>query len=42
MGLCYTMDSSLELTGFLDVDYAGCQDTLKSTSGATQLLGEKL
>nr|GEW68273.1 Gag-Pol polyprotein [Tanacetum cinerariifolium] len=35
-------DSGLELTGFLDVDYAGCRDTFKSTSGGTQFLGEKL
>nr|GFA15886.1 ribonuclease H-like domain-containing protein [Tanacetum cinerariifolium] len=33
MGLWYTKDSSFELTGFLDVDYAGCKDTFKSTSG---------
>ncbi|GKE41014.1 retrovirus-related pol polyprotein from transposon TNT 1-94 [Tanacetum coccineum] len=30
-----------KLTGFLD-DHAGCQDSLKSTSGGTQLLGEKM
>nr|GEY36023.1 retrovirus-related Pol polyprotein from transposon TNT 1-94 [Tanacetum cinerariifolium] len=33
MGLWYTKDSSFELTGFLDADYAGCKDTFKSTSG---------
>nr|GFA59723.1 uncharacterized mitochondrial protein AtMg00810-like [Tanacetum cinerariifolium] len=27
---------------FLDVDYAGCKDTFKSTSGGAQFLGEKL
>ncbi|GJY52176.1 retrovirus-related pol polyprotein from transposon TNT 1-94 [Tanacetum coccineum] len=31
-----------ELTGFLDVDQAGCQDTFKSTFGGTQFLGKKL
>nr|GEW79679.1 uncharacterized mitochondrial protein AtMg00810-like [Tanacetum cinerariifolium] len=35
-------DSGFELTGFLDVDYAGCKDTFKSTSGGAQFLGEKL
>nr|GEW41414.1 hypothetical protein [Tanacetum cinerariifolium] len=30
--LWYTKDSGFELTGFLDVDYAGCKDTFKSTS----------
>nr|GEZ80449.1 hypothetical protein [Tanacetum cinerariifolium] len=33
MGLWYTKDSSFELTGFSDADYAGCKDTFKSTSG---------
>nr|GEY12525.1 uncharacterized mitochondrial protein AtMg00810-like [Tanacetum cinerariifolium] len=42
MGLWFTKDSSFELTGFSDYDHAGCQDTLKSTSGGTQFLGEKL
>nr|GEU70473.1 retrovirus-related Pol polyprotein from transposon TNT 1-94 [Tanacetum cinerariifolium] len=32
-GLWYTKDSSFELTGFSDADYAGCKDTFKSTSG---------
>nr|GEY39383.1 hypothetical protein [Tanacetum cinerariifolium] len=41
-GLWYTKNSSFELTGFLDVDYAGCKDTFKSTSGGAQFLGEKL
>ncbi|GKC94798.1 hypothetical protein Tco_1160240 [Tanacetum coccineum] len=35
-------DSSFELIGFSDVDYAGCKDTFKSTSGGAQFLGEKL
>nr|GFB83485.1 uncharacterized mitochondrial protein AtMg00810-like [Tanacetum cinerariifolium] len=41
-GLWYTNDSGFELTGFSDVDYAGCKDTFKSTSGGAQFLGEKL
>ncbi|GKA53435.1 hypothetical protein Tco_0746750 [Tanacetum coccineum] len=40
MGLWYTKDSSFELTGFSDVDYAGCKDTFKITSGGAQFLGE--
>ncbi|GKC42599.1 retrovirus-related pol polyprotein from transposon TNT 1-94 [Tanacetum coccineum] len=36
------VDSGFELTGFSDVDYAGCKDTFKSTSGGAQFLGEKL
>nr|GEW28709.1 hypothetical protein [Tanacetum cinerariifolium] len=35
-------DFGFELTGFSDVDYAGCKDTFKSTSGGAQFLGEKL
>nr|GEZ82682.1 retrovirus-related Pol polyprotein from transposon TNT 1-94 [Tanacetum cinerariifolium] len=42
MGLYYTKDSGFELTRFSDVDYAGCKDTFKSTSGGAQFLGEKL
>ncbi|GKA95879.1 retrovirus-related pol polyprotein from transposon TNT 1-94 [Tanacetum coccineum] len=42
MGLWYTKDCSFELTGFSYADYAGCKDTFKSTSGGTQILGEKL
>nr|GEW70150.1 reverse transcriptase domain-containing protein [Tanacetum cinerariifolium] len=42
MSLWYTKDSVFELTGFSDVDYAGCKDTFKSTSGGAQFLGEKL
>nr|GEV07445.1 retrovirus-related Pol polyprotein from transposon TNT 1-94 [Tanacetum cinerariifolium] len=41
-GLWYTKDSSFELTGFSNADYAGCKDTFKSTSGGAQFLGEKL
>ncbi|GJT09250.1 hypothetical protein Tco_0856292 [Tanacetum coccineum] len=42
MGLWYTKESCFELTGFLDADHAGCQDSFKSTSGGNQFLGEKL
>nr|GEX70429.1 retrotransposon protein, putative, unclassified [Tanacetum cinerariifolium] len=41
-GLWYTKDSSFELTGFSDANYAGCKDTFKSTSGGVQFLGKKL
>nr|GEY19108.1 hypothetical protein [Tanacetum cinerariifolium] len=37
-----TCDYGFELTGFLDVGYAGCKDTFKSTSGGAQFFGEKL
>ncbi|GJX27283.1 hypothetical protein Tco_0233579 [Tanacetum coccineum] len=40
MGLQYTKDSSFELTGFSDADYAGCKDTFKSTSSGAQFLGK--
>ncbi|GJV25464.1 retrovirus-related pol polyprotein from transposon TNT 1-94 [Tanacetum coccineum] len=42
MGLWYTKDSSFELTGLSDADYARCKDTFKSTFGGAQFLGEKL
>ncbi|GKA13068.1 retrovirus-related pol polyprotein from transposon TNT 1-94 [Tanacetum coccineum] len=42
MGLWYTKDSGFELTRFSNADYAGCRDSFKSTSGATQFLGYKL
>ncbi|GKE16883.1 retrovirus-related pol polyprotein from transposon TNT 1-94 [Tanacetum coccineum] len=42
MGLWYTKDSSFELTGFSDANYAGCRDTFKSTFSGNQFLGEKL
>nr|GEU87512.1 hypothetical protein [Tanacetum cinerariifolium] len=35
-------DSCIALTGFADVDHAGCQDTKRSTSGSIQLLGDRL
>nr|GFB45798.1 hypothetical protein [Tanacetum cinerariifolium] len=33
-GLWYPKDSSVALTSFADADYAGCQDTRRSTSGS--------
>nr|GEX22091.1 retrovirus-related Pol polyprotein from transposon TNT 1-94 [Tanacetum cinerariifolium] len=36
------VDFGFKLTGYSDVDYAGCKDTFKSTSGGTQFLGDKL
>ncbi|GJW02843.1 retrovirus-related pol polyprotein from transposon TNT 1-94 [Tanacetum coccineum] len=41
-GLWYPKDSSITLTAFADADYAGCQDTRRSTSGSMQFLGDKL
>nr|GEX10684.1 hypothetical protein [Tanacetum cinerariifolium] len=41
-GLWYSKDSSVALTAFADADYAGCQDTRRSTSGSVQFLGERL
>nr|GEV49829.1 copia protein [Tanacetum cinerariifolium] len=41
-GLWNSKDSGFELIGFSDVDYAGCKDSFKSTSGGAQFLGEKL
>nr|GFB79659.1 uncharacterized mitochondrial protein AtMg00810-like [Tanacetum cinerariifolium] len=41
-GLWYTKDFGFELTGFSDVDYAGCKDSFKSTFDGAQFLGEKL
>ncbi|GJU60493.1 retrovirus-related pol polyprotein from transposon TNT 1-94 [Tanacetum coccineum] len=40
--LWYSKDYGFELTRYSDVDYAGCKDTFKSTSGGTQFLGKKL
>nr|GFA72447.1 hypothetical protein [Tanacetum cinerariifolium] len=36
------VDSSFELTGFSDADYAKCKDTFKRTSNRALFLGEKL
>ncbi|GKE24275.1 hypothetical protein Tco_1435787 [Tanacetum coccineum] len=32
----------MSLTAYPDADYAGCQDTRRSTSGSAQFLGDKL
>nr|GFC16190.1 copia protein [Tanacetum cinerariifolium] len=42
MGLWYSKDSGFTLTAFADADYAGCQNTRKSTSGSAQFLGDRL
>ncbi|GKC14904.1 retrovirus-related pol polyprotein from transposon TNT 1-94 [Tanacetum coccineum] len=42
MGLWYPKDSGFALRAFADADYAGCQDTRRSTSGFAQFLGDKL
>ncbi|GJZ76156.1 hypothetical protein Tco_0640621 [Tanacetum coccineum] len=38
----YPKDSSIALTAYADADYAGCQDTRRSTSVSMQLLGDRL
>ncbi|GKA04094.1 hypothetical protein Tco_0676875 [Tanacetum coccineum] len=40
--LWYLKDFAIELTAFADADYAGCQDTRRSTSGSMQILGDRL
>ncbi|GJV52232.1 hypothetical protein Tco_1447973 [Tanacetum coccineum] len=35
-------DSRIALTAFADANHAGCHDTIKSTSGSMQLLGDRL
>nr|GEZ06297.1 hypothetical protein [Tanacetum cinerariifolium] len=42
MGLWYPKDSSFVLIAFADADYAGCQDTRRSTSGSAQFLEGRL
>ncbi|GJR94472.1 retrovirus-related pol polyprotein from transposon TNT 1-94 [Tanacetum coccineum] len=42
IGLWYPKDIGFCLKAFADADYAGCQDSRKSTSGSAQFLGEKL
>ncbi|GJZ12006.1 hypothetical protein Tco_0546765, partial [Tanacetum coccineum] len=42
IGLWYPKDTSFNLTAFVDADHADCQDSRLSTSGSTQLLGDKL
>nr|GEZ10725.1 retrovirus-related Pol polyprotein from transposon TNT 1-94 [Tanacetum cinerariifolium] len=41
-GLWYPKDTAMALTAYADADHAGCQDTRRSTSGSSQLLGYKL
>ncbi|GJT19060.1 retrovirus-related pol polyprotein from transposon TNT 1-94 [Tanacetum coccineum] len=42
IGLWYPKDSGFALRAFADADYAGCQDTRRSTSGSAQFLKDKL
>ncbi|GJU25780.1 retrovirus-related pol polyprotein from transposon TNT 1-94 [Tanacetum coccineum] len=42
MGLWYPKDSGFALRAFADANYAGCQDTRRSTSGFAQFLEDKL
>ncbi|GKB45079.1 retrovirus-related pol polyprotein from transposon TNT 1-94 [Tanacetum coccineum] len=42
LGLWYSKDSTIALTAFADADHAGCQDTIRSTSGSMHLLGDRL
>ncbi|GJU17019.1 hypothetical protein Tco_1144985 [Tanacetum coccineum] len=42
VGLWCPKNSSIALTAFADADHAGCQDTRRSTSGSTYLLGDRL
>nr|GFB22577.1 uncharacterized mitochondrial protein AtMg00810-like [Tanacetum cinerariifolium] len=42
MGLWYPKDTGFALTTFADADYAGCQDTRRSTFGSAQFLGGRL
>ncbi|GJU09700.1 retrovirus-related pol polyprotein from transposon TNT 1-94 [Tanacetum coccineum] len=42
MGIWYSKDTDMSLTAYADADYAGCQDTRRSTSGSAQFLGDKL
>ncbi|GJT77415.1 retrovirus-related pol polyprotein from transposon TNT 1-94 [Tanacetum coccineum] len=42
IGLWYSKDTSMSLTAYSDADHTGCQDTIRSTSGSAQFLGDKL
>ncbi|GJS26749.1 hypothetical protein Tco_0487369 [Tanacetum coccineum] len=42
MGLWYSKDTDMSQTTYSDADYAGCQDTRRSTSGSAQFLGDRL
>ncbi|WVZ64207.1 hypothetical protein U9M48_013767 [Paspalum notatum var. saurae] len=41
-GLWYSVNSTLSVLGFLDLDHGGCRLDCKSTSGACQFLGTSL
>ncbi|GKF85396.1 copia protein [Tanacetum coccineum] len=42
MGLWYPKDNAMSLTAYTDADHAGCQDSIRSTSGSAQFLGDRL
>ena len=42
LGLFYPRDTSFELVGYSDADFAGCRLDRKSTSGTCQFLGHSL
>nr|GEV38225.1 hypothetical protein [Tanacetum cinerariifolium] len=42
MGLWYLKETTMAPTVHADADYAGCQDTRRSTSDSAQFLGDKL
>nr|GEV21627.1 hypothetical protein [Tanacetum cinerariifolium] len=42
MGLWYLKDINIALTSYADDDYAGCQDSRRSTTGSSQYLGDRL
>ncbi|KAJ0903945.1 putative RNA-directed DNA polymerase [Helianthus annuus] len=42
LGIWYPADGKIELSGFSDSDFAGCDKTRKSTSGGCQFLGNCL
>ncbi|GKD72724.1 hypothetical protein Tco_1331006 [Tanacetum coccineum] len=41
-GIWYPKDTAMALTAYANADHAGCQDTLKSMSGSTQFIKDKL
>ncbi|GJT60519.1 hypothetical protein Tco_1004052 [Tanacetum coccineum] len=42
IGLWFSKDTSVALTAYANADHAGCQDTIKSTPGSAQYLGDRL